>query len=366
MRKVSAMLNIDYTKEPFYTSPKPVKRRASKEYGPFRILQNIQSISAFAHNNAAIDSGGNLWTWGCDEIVRRGEVASYDFPPSVISLPRKRMEKTVAVSVGADRVYAITGDGRLWGWGRNRWGELGTGDKEPRTEPVVILDDVKSVSAGEVTLCIRGDGSLWGWGENEGLFPCEEDQAQRPCRIMDDVVQASCNTQTAMAITSDGTLWGWGAFITDKRIRYPIPLMEDMAWQSVPNADEGYALAITKGGDLYSFGISNYGSVTTWQVRVDDSLPIKVLANVEKVWAGHGVSFILMKDNSLLSSGNNGGGQCGIGRYSAPFHKPAYVMSDAKEAAVGWHHGMVLQGNGDLWIFGGQYRRKGTGGQGDG
>lgn len=352
------MLNLDFTQPPLYTAPTPVKRDFSGKNKPCLFLQNIEHISTFAHNNVAVDRNGVLWTWGCDTLVKRGKVFSYDFPPPINAIPCKRMERVIAVSAGGESTYCITSDGLLWGWGTNRQGRLGTGDTKPRQEPTVILDGVKAVHAGmDTTFCIRDDDSLWGWGDSNGgcPIPTARKGVQKPVYIMDHVIQASCNDDMAMAIKTDDTLWGWGECITNQYIATPVPLMERMSWQSVPSHGCGYAFAVTRSGDLYSFGISAYGSITPSQVRTNNSLPIKVLAEVEKVWAGHEVSMILMKNGNLFSSGNNGGGMCGIGKASAPFHQPAFVMQDVKEAAVGWYHAMALQNSGDLWIWGGGY-----------
>lgn len=352
------MLDFDLARSPLYTAPASVKRRGSEKYRPRLFLQNIKHISAFAHNNAAVDGNGLLWTWGCDTLVKRGKVFSYDFSPPANVIPRKRMENVIAVSAGGESTYCITSDGVLWGWGTNRQGNLGTGDTAPREEPDVIMDGVEAIYAGEDTsFCIRKDNSLWAWGRSsEGCpIPNVRTGTQKPVRIMDGVLQASCNDDEAMAIRTDGVLWGWGDLITGQRIAAPTPLMENMSWQCVPAHGCGYAFAVTCGGDLYSFGISAYGSMTAWQARTDDPLPVKVLTGVEKVWAGHEVSMVLMKDGSLLASGNNGGGMCGIGKASAPFHRPEFVMQDVKEAAIGWYHAMALQKNGDLWIWGGDY-----------
>lgn len=349
------MLNVDRTAPPLYQAPKPVKRRGRGEDAPRIIMHNIDHISIFAYNNAAIDLDGNLWTWGCDVMVEREDgTISYDYPPLSLSAPRKRMEHVVAVSAGGESTYCVTEDGLLWGWGTNRNGKLGLGDQAPRPEPTIVLDGVKSVFASmDTTLCIREDDSLWGWGWslNGCPIPSGQKTVLKPVHIMDDMLQANCNDDTVLAIKKDGTLWGWGINITDDRIIAPVPLMEDMAWVSMPSHGCGYAFAVSCSGDLYSFGISTYGSITPWQKRKDASLPIKVLSGVDKVFAGHMVTLIRLKDGDLLVSGNNGDDQFGIGGFEL-FHKPKFVMPNIKEAAVGWYHAMALQENGDLWLFG--------------
>jgi len=68
-------------------------------------------------------------------------------------------------------MFFITSDGSLWGWGSNKYGEVGDGTALPRDTPVKIMENVKSVSAGgsgfgSFTLAVKNDGSLWAWGKN--------------------------------------------------------------------------------------------------------------------------------------------------------------------------------------------------------
>lgn len=43
------------------------------------------------------------------------------------------------VSLGAALTVALDVDSGLWVWGSNKFGELGFGDKDPRTHPCPVL-----------------------------------------------------------------------------------------------------------------------------------------------------------------------------------------------------------------------------------
>lgn len=74
---------------------------------------------------------------------------------------------------------AITADGQLWAWGRNLWGQLGTGDSIDQLKPVRVkltdgsdFNNVKMVTAASVGVAdftgaftaVRNDGTVWDWG----------------------------------------------------------------------------------------------------------------------------------------------------------------------------------------------------------
>lgn len=381
------LLEVDRAQPPLFTVPPPnprarhggmpVKARplaepltarteGPLEPRPYRILQNIRSISCCLHNNAAVDNDGVLWTWGAEEMGMYGGMYTYEIAePSYV--PQKRADHVRAVSAGAWHTVYITENGELWGWGHNEHGQLATDDMLHRREPIHIMDGVRSACANnDATFVIREDGSLWGWGANYTLrgsldmriVPVAANKIFQPVHIMDGVSQASIGEGSALVIKEDGTLWGWGDYITEDTLRTPTFLMEDMAFAAVPALEsEGYCMAVAQNGDLYSFGLPVPGSMVNWMVRRRHGreLPIKTLEGVEKVVCGHYFTLILLRDGQMFSSGENGCGQCGTGRSTGATYKPVFSMPNAKDAGAGVCHGIGLQTNGDLWIWGGDY-----------
>ena len=48
------------------------------------------------------------------------------------------LEKVKLIAVGAFHNLALLEDGNLWVWGNNEYGQLGTGDTQPRSQPVPV------------------------------------------------------------------------------------------------------------------------------------------------------------------------------------------------------------------------------------
>lgn len=57
------------------------------------------------------------------------------------------LENVRLIAVGAFHNLALEEDGRLLAWGSNEYGQLGTGDTQPRSHPVPVqdLDDLTLV-----------------------------------------------------------------------------------------------------------------------------------------------------------------------------------------------------------------------------
>lgn len=371
------------------TPPLTEKHKSPWTPKPYRIMQNIRSINACTHRNAAIDNNDVLWVWGAisqgryfDDVptddgekiyVRNEYVYSDDVSQNVNYIPSKVMENVSSVSTGAWHYMCITKDGKLWGWGKNDDGQLGLGDRTDRDEPVFIMDDVKSVYASyQNTFAIKNDGSLWGWGYNNNDYS-PHDKANllldapkyctSPVFLLDDIESITAGYFFAMAVKKNGELLGWGINMADvlfaaspQKDCTPMPLMTEIKSAAMSIHDH-YCLVTAKDGGLYVLGFGDKtGGMLIWYMRNKmGNGPIKVMDNVEKAFAGHWFSLILLRDGRLFSSGANELGQGGTGKFKSAGNKPGFVMNHVVEATAGHFHGMALQSNGDLWIWGGDY-----------
>jgi alpha-tubulin suppressor-like RCC1 family protein len=48
------------------------------------------------------------------------------------------LENIKLIAVGAFHNLALQEDGTLWAWGNNEYGQLGTGDTQPRSQPIHV------------------------------------------------------------------------------------------------------------------------------------------------------------------------------------------------------------------------------------
>lgn len=86
----------------------------------------------------AILAGGSVWTWGSNNSGQLGDssTASSDVPVPV-HMPKGVM--FVKVNSGGDTCFGIDRQGRLWAWGDNQDGQLGTGSSaDQETTPVSV------------------------------------------------------------------------------------------------------------------------------------------------------------------------------------------------------------------------------------
>ena len=95
----------------------------------------------------AVLADGSLWTWGNGTHGQLGNGGTRSSAtPIRIALPRGA--KPVRVASGGYASYAIDQTGRLWAWGRNTDGQLGTGSSGPdQLTPVSTEISLTQISA---------------------------------------------------------------------------------------------------------------------------------------------------------------------------------------------------------------------------
>ena len=210
-----------------------------ERHSPVRIMDNVASVTPTFSGAYARTKDGALWEWGEDQLY-----------PAMVREPytaEAYMEEPVFD-------FEIDEYGALWTRGRNQppchwqWEPLvGDGTTEPRPSPIRIMDNVRSVTiAADTIFAIAGDGALWTWGYNNigQLGDGTTETRLSPIRIMDDVVSVSASYWidhgwvsfiNIFALTKDGTLWAWGGNSfgagllgdgTDEQRLSPVPILD--------------------------------------------------------------------------------------------------------------------------------------------
>jgi len=122
------------------------------------------------HDNAAIKTDGTLWTWGRNHQGQLGQGNQTQY-----SSPRQVGTNTTwsrVVSSAYNCMMAVKTDNTLWMWGLNSSGMLGQNQtsgnySSPKQIPGSwVAGNNKFDNAVYSTIAIKGDGSLWAWGAN--------------------------------------------------------------------------------------------------------------------------------------------------------------------------------------------------------
>ena len=278
------------------------------------------TFSAGGFYSLAIKGDGSLWAWGENYY---GQLGLGDDADVMVYAPARvgATNDWTAVSAGYYHTLAIKADGSLWAWGGNSCGQLGLGDDVDRNAParVGVANDWAAVAAGyDHSLAIKGDGSIWAWGENYygqlGLGDEADVMVYAPARVgvANDWTTVAAGYFHSLAIKSDGSLWAWGS-----------------------------------NGSL-QLGIDDY---------VDRSYPARVGAAND--WAtvspGDEHTLAIKTNGDLWAWGHNGFGRLGLGDDADGLtYDPTRVgaTSDWAIVSAGGTHTLVIKSDGSLWACG--------------
>lgn len=100
-----------------------------------KLKDKLVSLSGGGTHTLAVLSSGQVAAWGGGDYGQLGDGHMWDRPESVIASGLQGVRST---SAGARHSLALAVDlegTHLWGWGFNRWGELGGGDESIRLQP---------------------------------------------------------------------------------------------------------------------------------------------------------------------------------------------------------------------------------------
>ena len=161
----------------------------------------------------AVKSGGTLWGWGDNRYgqLGNGTTVGEHYAPEPIGTATSWS----SVAAGRYHTVAVRADGTLWAWGDTSYGQLGDGTSTNRLEPGQIgtATSWASVAAGDHhTVAARTDGTLWAWGNNSHGQPGDGTTSDRssPKLIGSGWISAIAGSDRTFARKADGTLWGWG------------------------------------------------------------------------------------------------------------------------------------------------------------
>ena len=182
-----------------------------------KIKDNVkfEKVIAGEESDFAIDSEGNLWSWGNNNY---GQIGNGGDRYTYVCTPIQIMIGTKFTQISACYTYslAIDSEGNLWSWGENSYGQLGRGGTT--TIPAIVKEGTKfaQISAGNGhSLAIDSEGNLWSWGCNYSgqLGDGTTTNKSRPVLVKTDkkFIQISAGHGHSLALDSNGNIWGWGS-----------------------------------------------------------------------------------------------------------------------------------------------------------
>lgn len=313
-------------------------------YADYSDHETVRADSVFAVGTTSPPVTPALYGWGSN---LEGQLGAGAFASAANPVPvnmRGVLEGKIvaAVSSGHAHTLALTSDGRVYGWGNNANGELGTGpDTNDQTFAVPVSTatalagkTIAAISAGyDHSLAADKDGLLFAWGANgegqlgTGSAGADVRQALQVGGLLTGkkVVRLSAGSSFSLAVTSTGEVYAWGANIdgqlgngTTTPSATPVLVGGALAGKFVTDVAAGasHAMALTSDGKVYVWGNGADGRLgnnsttgSNTPVLVGGVLAGKVVTAIS---AGAAHSLVLAEDK-VYAWGDATHGQVGTG-----------------------------------------------------
>jgi uncharacterized repeat protein (TIGR01451 family) len=336
--------------------PDPTDNTASVTTGVVSndIFLNARQVAARNYWTLALKGDGTVWGWGEDKA---GQVYDGTTDESKI-LPAQvvAVSNATAIAAGSNFGLALKGDGTVWGWGDNTFGQLGNGDvpAAPKVAPVQVkgLTNVTAIAAGSAHgLALKSDGSLWAWGSNGGgqlgVGARDENPHFYPLFVMTGVASIAAGPGQTYAVKMDGTVWVCGYNASglggqpSTTSHFPVPTqIAGLSDVRTVFASENNAFAVKTNGTLWAWGDNSYGQLGNGTRNFGENpTPAQVqgISNVVSATAGYTYVYAAKSDGTLWAWGQNATGG----------YVPVQVSTVAgvTQVAAGTTHAVALLSN---------------------
>eukprot|EP01124_Arcella_intermedia_P005043 TRINITY_DN12936_c0_g1_i1.p1 TRINITY_DN12936_c0_g1~~TRINITY_DN12936_c0_g1_i1.p1 ORF type:complete len:447 (-),score=61.37 TRINITY_DN12936_c0_g1_i1:823-2163(-) len=236
----------------------------------------------------------------------------------------------VSIALGQEHSLVLLGNGTLYGWGANQYGQLGTGDELDRLNPVKVsgVGKIKQVACGAFhSMALLKSGEVFTWGCNQigqlgtgnRLHSSTPKKVQGLCA---KVIGIDCCGSFSVALSSEGLVYAWGYNGNGQlgngntESRWSPGRVCQLEGIVGISCGWEHALALSKEGTLYAWGQNRYGQLGTGKATLPLLLPTKVMGLEERViefCCGGFHCVALLGDGSLYSWGCNMNGELGVG-----------------------------------------------------
>jgi alpha-tubulin suppressor-like RCC1 family protein len=314
---------------------------------------NLTDVTAIAAGNISgmALAGGNVYTFGSGFGGEFGDGSTDGFRKSARVVPG--LPDIVAIGESMDTDVAVSDDGNVYGWGRNRGGQLCTGNTTEYNTPVELtsLSNVASAAGGALHMIYLTDsGAVESCGSNGsgqlGGGKVGSDLGPISVQLPDTAVAITSGSDTSAALLDDGQVWDWGSNTwgqlgdgstrtkSSVPVQVPLPSAAIEVSSGGSSGLNGQTLALLANGQVWGWGCDTDGQLGNGSEQNTNSLPIPSTAlpsdvTFTDVESGGAFGLALDSSGNVWAWGDNDNGQVGSGNYNDAVLDPVEVLSEA-------------------------------------
>uniref|UniRef100_A0A8C0LW45 Probable E3 ubiquitin-protein ligase HERC4 n=1 Tax=Canis lupus dingo TaxID=286419 RepID=A0A8C0LW45_CANLU len=246
--------------------------------------QNIVAVSCGEAHTLALNDKGQVYAWGLDSDGQLGLLGSEEcirVPRNIKSLSDIQI---VQVACGYYHSLALSKGNEVFCWGQNKYGQLGLGiDCKKQASPQLIksllgIPFMQVAAGGAHSFVLTLSGAIFGWGRNKfGQLGLNDENDRYVPNLLKSlrtqkIVYICCGEDHTAALTKEGGVFTFGAGgygqlghnSTSHEInpRKVFELMGSIVTQIACGRQHTSAF-VPSSGRIYSFGLGGNGQLGT-------------------------------------------------------------------------------------------------------
>jgi alpha-tubulin suppressor-like RCC1 family protein len=268
-------------------------------------VSSFKDFAAASTGGLALTSDGKLYAWGDNGDGEFGNGTISATPgnlPVMVNFPTGVTSYT-AFSAGATSHLAMGNDGKLYSWGDNTAGQLGNstvptmGVNAYSDVPVTVdlpagVANFTTFAVGnDFNLAIGNDGKLYGWGDNsKGQLGTTVTSSDLPVPVslpagVSSFTSFALGARHSLGMGNDGKLYAWGMndkgelgnnSNSDSPVPVPVSLPAGVSSFTSFAAGSGVSLGLGNDGKLYAWGDNSNGDLGNSSTTIDSNVPLPV------------------------------------------------------------------------------------------
>ncbi|KAG8414846.1 hypothetical protein J3458_008752 [Metarhizium acridum] len=258
-----------------------------KQARPFYIesLQNITQICCGDNHALALDTGGNIWAWGCNEQYQFGRrLIGRNSNPLIPHQVRVCRNKAKYIACGGHHCFAVDWDDNVYGWGANSFGEAGDARSAGGDLAFVPPTKIRSLCQQQVLVL---DG---------GAHHSAAVTAKGYCLVWGRIDDGQLGIEFTPEQLQDSTLIRHDERNKPRICLRPavIPTIQQTAFVA---CSSDHTVLIDQAGNAYSSGYGYQGQLghnSSDDVKVMQRIESKNVKNRRLTWAGAGAQFSII------------------------------------------------------------------------
>jgi len=185
------------------------------------IASGVTSVATGGSFSCALKSNGEVFCWGDNTYGQLGNGVTGGY--STIPLQATGIANATAIDAGVFHACARLADGKVKCWGNSSHGQVGHGAfviAVNTPADVSLPEGVAQITAGGSTTCaLTAAGKVYCWGDNAsgqlGTFdnPTDHNTPIAPQSLETNIAQIDTNSSTTCALNTSGLVYCWGSSI---------------------------------------------------------------------------------------------------------------------------------------------------------